>query len=110
MPKLETVEEIIEWLNQKVTKDRDKLSVHGTSIKLNISGSQGGVWTIFLRQEKIGVEKGDFDSDCTITTSDRDFIELFNKRLKPEIAIITGRIRLSGNIALVTRLAELLKN
>ena len=47
------------------------------------------------------------ESTLTITTSDENFVKLFNGDLDPMIAFMTGKLKIKGDVTLAQRLASL---
>jgi putative sterol carrier protein len=50
------------------------------------------------------VHNGDADSDITITVSMENFERIIDKKLNPKIALMTGKMRLRGDIRIAMRL------
>lgn len=50
------------------------------------------------------VHNGDADSDITITVSMENFERIIDKQLNPKIALMTGKMRLRGDIRIAMRL------
>lgn len=101
-----TVTEIIE------TKMKDKIHGKVSGMKgilvLDISGPEGGVWSVDL--EKEGVEKKDTDSPLVrIKMADTDFIDMVDGKLNPIMATFSGKIKIEGDMMAATKLAGLFK-
>lgn len=107
---MDSIEQIFQNLDEKVQRHSDELSAHNAVIKFNITGPEGGIWIASLKPGSTGIEKTDAESDCTITTSDSNFVKLINGELNPEKAILTGKVRLSGNVGIAMKLAGLFKS
>jgi putative sterol carrier protein len=50
------------------------------------------------------VHNADEDSDITITVSLENFERIIDKKLNPKVALMTGRMRLRGDIRIAMRL------
>lgn len=50
------------------------------------------------------VDNGNTDSDITITVSMENFERIIDKKLNPKFALMTGRMRLRGDIRIAMRL------
>lgn len=107
---MQSVEEIFKSLDEKLRRHAEELSVHNAVIKFDIKGPDGGIWIASLRPENTGIARTDVESDCTITTTDSDFIKLVNGDIGPERAILTGKVKLSGNVGMAMKLASLFKS
>ncbi|NIP30800.1 MAG: hypothetical protein GTO02_13005 [Candidatus Dadabacteria bacterium] len=106
---MNNVEEIFSKIEKKITDRADELKGYNALFKFNLSGEQGGNWLVDLRPDSMGVRKDDGDADCTFSSSDKNFIKLINKELRPEAAILLGKIKLSGNVALAMQIASIFK-
>ena len=84
----------------------EKVEGFGVTYKLVVEGSDGGIWRLICRQP-VAIEQGDAPADCTVTVSSADFVALLERRLNPQTAFLAGRIKVSGNIGLALKLAQL---
>ena len=50
------------------------------------------------------VDNSDSESDITITVSRENFMKIIDHELKPPLALMTGRMRLRGDIRIAMRL------
>jgi putative sterol carrier protein len=106
---LPTATEIFEKVERKLREKPDQFSEVGAVYKFIIEGAQGGTWIIDLRKDTLGVRTSDEEAECTVEMLDEHFIDLFTGVLPPESALLSGKIRLSGNVLLAMRFADLLK-
>ena len=103
------VREIFERIERKLFEKKNELSSTKASIQFNISGPEGGNWVVDLKDESMGVREGDEDTNCTFSATDTNFLKLINREMKPEMAIMSGKVKLSGDIMLAMKLANLFK-
>lgn len=101
--------EIFEKVERKLREKPDEFSAVGAVYKFIIAGADGGTWIIDLRKETLGVRVSDEDAECTLEMLDEHFVDLFTGVLPPENALLSGKIKLSGNVLLAMRFADLLK-
>jgi putative sterol carrier protein len=101
--------EIFEKVERKLREKPDDFAEIGAVYKFVIEGPEGGTWIIDLRKETLGVRAADEDAECTVQILDEHFVELFSGKLPPESALLSGKIKLTGNVLLAVRFAELLK-
>ena len=73
-----------------------KFSIGGTN--LFIDGTGGG--------NTVSME--DKEADCTVSMSQEDFIALVTKQLNPMMAMMSGKIKLSGDPSVAMKLQGLL--
>ncbi len=101
--------EIFEKVERKLREKPDEFSEVGAVYKFVIGGPEGGTWIVDLRKETLGVRASDEDAECTVEILDEHFVDLFTGALPPESALLSGKMRLSGNVLLAMRFADLLK-
>lgn len=90
--------------------ERDVKRARGVDgiIVFKISGKQGGIWTLNLRDE-VGVEEGAAaDPDCTIELSDSDWERITRHPGAAMQLFLEGKLRISGNAVVATRLQSVL--
>jgi putative sterol carrier protein len=75
--------------------------------QLNIEGPEGGNWVAMIKDKKLAVTEGTNPSPTlTLTMTDRDFMDLVNKKVSAEKAFFTGKIHFKGNITLALKLRD----
>lgn len=101
--------EIFDKVERKLKERPDDFTKVGAVYKFVINGPEGGTWIIDLRKESLGIREADEDAQCTIQTKDEHFIDLFIGKLGAENALLSGKIKFSGDVLLAMRFADLLK-
>lgn len=106
MKEAETPREFLEEiLPNKFNSDKAK----GVDViaQANISGPNGGNWTVTIRDQKIEAREGTHESPTlTIAMTERDFLDIVNSKLSAEKAFFTGKIKFRGDITLALKLKE----
>ena len=75
--------------------------------QVNLTGPNGGDWTVIIREQKIDVRNGSHPSPkLTIGMTDEDFVDLVNGKLSAQKAFFTGKIKFKGDIAMALRLRD----
>lgn len=76
-------------------------------VQVDISGPNGGNWTVTVKDQKIDSKKGIHQSPTlSVEIAEKDFLDIINSRLSGEKAFFTGKIRFKGNIALALKLRD----
>ena len=108
---MSNAQEIIEkdipaTLQQKPELAKDINSV----IHFNVTGSNGGTWTVDLTKESDWVAAGAQGTPkMTITVSDEDFVKIRTKQLNAQMAAMQGKLKFKPmDMGLAMKLAKLL--
>ncbi len=100
---------IFQKVERKINERQGDFIKIGAVYKFVVKGPEGGTWVIDLRQETFGVREGEEDANCTFHTKDEYFIDLFTGKLPPESALLTGKVKVSGDIVLAMKFGQLFK-
>jgi len=83
----------------------DLASEINTSCQFILTGDNGGAWYLDLTQPATAVVAGQLDRPgVTVTISAKDFIALSFGELNPQLAFMTGRLKVRGDLALALKL------
>ncbi len=75
--------------------------------QLNLSGPEGGNWTVTIKDQKLNVVEGTHpDPTLTLKMSDSDFMDIASGKLSAEKAFFTGRVQFKGNLAVALKLRD----
>jgi putative sterol carrier protein len=75
--------------------------------QVKIDGSNGGEWTVTIRDQKMEVTEGTHQSPTlAIAMAETDFLDLVNGELSAEKAFFTGKIKFKGNITVALKLRD----
>ncbi len=75
--------------------------------QINVTGLEGGSWTVAIKDQKLQVTEGTHPSPTlTLKMNENDFMDLVNGKLSPEKAFFTGRVQFKGNIGLALKLRD----
>ena len=93
------------------TRLREKPLTDVTAIyQFDISGDLGGQWFIKLNGTENSVGKGSTeDATCTISMADEDLVKLVEGNLNAQLAFMTGKLKVKGDMGLALRLGSILK-
>jgi putative sterol carrier protein len=101
-----TGKELIERLGAKISNDPSVASDFGAVYKFVLEGAGGGTWIVDLKDAP-GAREGDGESDCTISLSDKDFVDLVEGRANGQQLYFQGKLRIEGNLGLALKLQNL---
>ena len=103
----------LKWLPEQFKANPDVASkLKGTtgSFQFDLTGDGGGTWTLVLKDGALATQKGPPEkADCKITMSMENWRLLNQKKLDPQAAFMSGKLKFAGNMALVMKLGTILK-
>jgi putative sterol carrier protein len=109
MPESMTIKTPREFF-EKALPSRFDLSKAGrieAVVQMNIAGSNGGDWTITIKDGKMEVKEGIHPSpEIAIKIVDTDFVDLINRKQSALTAFMSGKIQFKGSLALGLRLMD----
>jgi len=77
--------------------------------QFNISGAEGGAWSVDCTQPGGAVAMGNAVAPrCTVSMVDADFLKLVTGKLNAQMAFMTGKIKIQGDMGLAMKLQQLL--
>ncbi|XP_065063114.1 stomatin-like protein 1 isoform X2 [Rhopilema esculentum] len=93
------------FLSEEIVKKIDAV------FEFDISGNNGGMWCLDLRngQGYVGKGKAPCDPDVRIRIKDTDFQSMYYGRLPPTNAYMNGKMVIEGDIKAAMRLEDLIK-
>lgn len=102
--------EIIEVeIAKKLKTEPQKAAAVNAVIEIEVTGGDGGVWTIDCTKPGGAVSAGSCGSaKLTVTIGDADFVALYNKTLSPQGAFLSGKVKVKGDMSLALKLGNIL--
>ncbi len=87
----------------------DSLDGINAVYQFNLSGDGGGNWVIDLASDTKEVREGEEDTaQCVISMSAPDFMSMIGGSLNPQMAFMTGKLRVKGDMGLALKLQSIL--
>jgi len=79
------------------------------SYQFDLTGDEGGQWAVDLTKEADYVVPGKIENpNVTITMAAKDFVDLVEGRLNGQMAFMTGKLKLKGDMSLALKLQQIL--
>ena len=104
-----TTRDIFEKVDRKLRERSEEFTELGAVYKFVLKGPDGGTWIVDLREESFGVREAEEEAQCTFQASDQNFINLVMGKMRPESALLTGKVKIAGDIGLAMKFGELIK-
>lgn len=80
------------------------------AVQVNLTGDNGGVFYVELKDGRINVEPYSYDNrNCAVTISPADFNKLIDGKLDPVFAFTTGKLKVDGDIGKALEFSKLIK-
>lgn len=87
----------------------DKLSSINAVYEFQIGGPNGGTWTLDLTQPGGSVCAGSSGkATCTVLMDDENFVKMIGGELNAQMAFMTGKLKVTGNMGLALKLTAIL--
>lgn len=87
----------------------DKTAGMNVIYQFNITGDGGASYYVDLAADPPAVHAGTSDApNCTINASDTDFIDIVSGKLNGQMAFMTGKLKIAGDMGLAMKLQKLI--
>lgn len=106
MTETQTVAGVMQEMEGKFKAD--KAAGINATFQFDITGEGGGQWNAVINDGAATFNEGVSDSPTvTITATADDWIKIVNGQLNPQMAFMTGKIKVKGDLGLATKLGAL---
>lgn len=79
-----------------ILEDSQRGELEG-SYRIELKGYQGGIWTVLIGQQLEVVNRRE-DAEIVINMHQKDFLQLVNGELNPQLAIFAQKMRVQGDL------------
>ncbi len=95
---------------RKIAESTDVSNVDFLAVQINITGEDGGVFYVEVKDHKVSVEPYEYnDRNCAITMNMNDFNKLVDGKLDPVMAFTLGKLKVDGDVGKALEFSKLLK-
>jgi hypothetical protein len=93
----------------KLQSKPDVVSKINAIYQFVISGPNGGSWAVDCTQPGGKVQAGTAaGARCTVAATDQNFLDIVNGRLNPQMAFMSGKLKIQGDMGLAMKLQQIL--
>ena len=107
----ESVKDVFErHMPEKLKGKPDVVAKINAIYQFNISGPGGGQWSVDCTQPGgavVGRHLGR-GAKCTVNATDADFLNIVNGKLNPQMAFMSGKLKIQGDMGLAMKLQQIL--
>jgi putative sterol carrier protein len=110
MADVTSVKELFEkHMPQRLQSKPDVIAKINSVYQFNISGAGGGAWFVDCTQPggKVGAGSAP-NAKCTVVATDQDFLAIVNGKLNAQMAFMSGKLKIQGDMALAMKLQQIL--
>ena len=80
------------------------------TVSYNITGKGGGKWTVAIRDGAMTLQEGILrEPTVYIVARDRDYRDIVTGKLDGVTAVVTGKMKIEGDIGFMASLREMMK-
>jgi len=105
-----SVKEVFErHIPERLQAKPDVVAKISALYQFNISGPDGGSWSVDCTVPGGKVAAGTAaGARCTVAATDKDFLAIVNGTLNPQMAFMSGKLRIQGDMGLAMKLQLIL--
>ncbi len=107
---MSTVKEIFEAkIPERITSNPQTAQKINAVYQFDITGNETGTWVVDLTKKENWVSAGPTTTaQCTITISAENFVNLYEKKLNPQMAFMSGKLKIKGDMSLALKLGQII--
>ncbi len=101
-----TVKETFDLMSSRFKPD--KATGVNAVIQYEITGEGGGTWSATIKDGKCSVASGAAASpNLTLTISGQDWLDMLAGKLNPQMAFMSGKLKLKGDMGLAMKIGSM---
>lgn len=102
-----TVKEFFESLAPRLNAHPSRMAGMNAVYRFHVGEE---TYTVSMKEGMATVEKGAAtDAQCIVTMSESDFLDLLSGKLNGQMAFMTGKLKVAGDVGLALKLGSFLK-
>ncbi len=106
---MSTPKEIFEEMKTNFAADPGKVEGVNAVYQFVVTGDNGGEWYADTTSDAPSIGEGTHDNpNVTITVGDQDFVDIKSGKLNGQMAFMTGKLKIAGDMGLAMKLQKIL--
>ncbi len=102
-----TVKEFFESLEAKLNADPSKLAGMSSVYQFKVGDES---YNVALKEGRAAVAAGEAPApNCTVTMAQNDFLDMLGGKMNSQMAFMTGKLKVAGDMGLALKLGSFLK-
>ena len=98
-----------ELLPQRLVDNPERVEGVQAVYLFDLDGDGGGKWTLTCDGQAASIVEGEEgEAQCTISMATADFVEMIQGDLNPQMAFMTGKLRVAGDIGLAIKIQAII--
>lgn len=105
-----TAKEIFDGkIKEKLQEKAEKVQEIGAVYEFKVTGDDESTWTIDCTQAGGAVSEGSTgNANCTVSIALNDLSDIVEKKLNPQMAFMSGKLKVTGDMGLALKLGNIL--
>lgn len=98
-----------EKIAEKLKNNPERITKINSVYQFNLTGDETSTWTLDLTKPGGAISPSPSpDAKCTVTISVQHLSDIIEKKLNPQMAFITGKLKVAGDMGLALKLGSIL--